>query len=88
MAITKNAKKAIRSSARKRIFNIRRKVALHDDVKALRDAAHKGDVKAAEALLPKAYKSIDKAAKRGVIKKNTADRKKSRLATLIKRSAK
>jgi ribosomal protein S20 len=37
--------------------------------------------------MPTAYKAIDKAAKRGVIKPNTAARKKSRLAALIKRSA-
>jgi len=34
----------------------------------------------AAALLPAAFKAIDKAMKRGVIKKNTAARKKSRLA--------
>ncbi len=37
------------------------------------------DGKAAEKLLPKLQKAIDKAEKRGVIKKNTAARKKSRL---------
>ena len=36
-------------------------------------------------LLSEAYKAIDKAAKRGVIKKNTASRKKSRLTKLIGR---
>ncbi len=39
----------------------------------------------ARSLLPKVYKAIDKAAKRGVIKKNTASRKKSRLAAAIKK---
>lgn len=34
-------------------------------------------------LLARAYQALDKAAKRGVIKKNTASRKKSRLARLI-----
>jgi small subunit ribosomal protein S20 len=33
--------------------------------------------------LSKAFKAIDKAAKRGVIKKNTAARKKSRLAKAL-----
>ena len=33
----------------------------------------------AQKMLPSAYKAIDKAAKRGVIKENTAARKKSRL---------
>ena len=34
-------------------------------------------------LLSIAYKAIDKAAKRGVIKKGAADRKKSRLAKFL-----
>ena len=38
------------------------------------------DKSEAEKSLPELYKAIDKAAKRGVIKKNTASRKKSRLA--------
>lgn len=36
----------------------------------------------AQKLIPKLQKVIDKAKKRGVIKKNTASRKKSRLITL------
>jgi len=35
--------------------------------------------KEAEKLIPKLQKAIDKAAKRGIIKKNTAARRKSRL---------
>lgn len=79
MAITKNAKKAIRVSARKRVYNIRRKVALHDTVKDAK-AAIAGKTADAATKLSLAYQAIDKAAKRGVIKKNTAARKKSRLA--------
>jgi small subunit ribosomal protein S20 len=86
MAITKNAKKAIRSSQKKRVFNVRRKVTLHDAVKSFKTEVIKGDVGAAEKLIPAAYKAIDKAAKRGVIKKNTAARKKSRLMASIKRA--
>ena len=79
MAITKGAKKAIRSSKRKYVFNLRRKVALHDTVQEYKKHVAKGDLKEAQALLPKVYQAIDKAAKRNVISKNTADRKKSRL---------
>jgi small subunit ribosomal protein S20 len=86
MAITKSAKKAIRASSRKRAFNLRRKEALHDAAKSLLKALSKKDVAGAEKLLPIAYKTIDKAMKRGVIKKNTAARKKSRLALAIKRT--
>jgi len=43
------------------------------------------DNKKEEALkiLPQIYKAIDKASKRGIIKKNTASRKKSRLVKAI-----
>jgi len=86
MAITSSAKKAIRASAKKHVFNVRRKSALYDATKALTQAVAAKDVKKAESLLPAAYKAIDKARKSGVIKANTASRKKSRLAGLIKRS--
>ena len=86
MAITSSAKKAIRSSAKKHVFNIRRKEALHDATKSLLTALASKNVVGAEKLLPVAYKAIDKAMKRGVIKKNTAANKKSRLALAIKRA--
>lgn len=86
MAITKGAKKAHRSSLRKRVFNVRRKRVLHDTVAGVRKAVAAGVREDASALLSGAYQAIDKAAKRGVIKKNTAARKKSRLAASIARS--
>ncbi|MBU6214347.1 30S ribosomal protein S20 [Patescibacteria group bacterium] len=86
MAITRSAKKAARSSARKRVFNLRRKDALRDTTKLLTKALAKKDVAGAEKLLPAAYQAIDKAKKRGVIKANTADRKKSRLTAAITRA--
>ncbi|PIV86741.1 30S ribosomal protein S20 [Candidatus Kaiserbacteria bacterium CG17_big_fil_post_rev_8_21_14_2_50_51_7] len=86
MAITSSAKKAIRSSARKHLFNLRRKDAVHGAIKALLKALTAKDVAGAEKLLPAAYTAIDKAYKRDVIKANTANRKKSRLASAIKRA--
>lgn len=85
MAITSSAKKAIRSSAKKRVFNLRRRNALADATKAVMKAVAVKDASGAAKLLPSAYKAIDKAMKNGVIKKNTAARKKSRLALAIKR---
>lgn len=83
MAITKGAKKAHRASLRKRVFNLRRKNTMSDEVKKVRKMIGAGDKSGAEASLSTAYKAIDKAAKRGVIKKNTAARKKSRLVAAI-----
>lgn len=77
MAITASAKKAHRASLRKRVFNVRRKRVLAGATKDARKDM------TAESLA-KAYQAIDKAAKRGVIKKNTASRKKSRLAKALK----
>jgi small subunit ribosomal protein S20 len=79
MAITKSAKKAHRASLRRRVFNVRRKRALVSSVKDAKKAT------SAESL-SKAYQAIDKAAKRGIIKKNTAARKKSRLVKALRRA--
>lgn len=86
MAITKGAKKAHRSSLRKKVFNARRRNTMSDIVKTVRGHVAAGKMKEAEALMPSVYKAIDKAAKSGVIKKNSASRKKSRLAAAIKRA--
>ena len=88
MPITKGAKKAHRASKRKQVFNVRRKGEMKDVTKEVQKAIVEGDTKKAKELLPTAYKAIDKAEKRGVIKKNTAARKKSRLSAAIKRTEK
>jgi small subunit ribosomal protein S20 len=84
MPITKGAEKAHRQSERKRVINIRRKSAMKDAEKAIQKAAISGDAAKAKELLPTAYKAVDKAAKGGVIKSNTAARRKSRLAATVK----
>lgn len=85
MAITKSAKKAIRVSARKRVFNLRRKEAMKGVTKNFKKLIETKKLKEAETLIPNLYQAIDKAAKRGVIKPNAAARKKSRLMALLKR---
>jgi len=84
MAITKSAKKRIKSSEKKRVFNMRRSRAMKDVIKKFTKAVTAGDTKSAQELTPQVHKAIDKAAKGGVIKKNTASRKKSRLAKQLK----
>jgi small subunit ribosomal protein S20 len=85
MANIESAKKALRGSLKKRVFNLRRKKAMNEAVKGVRSLVSAKKVDEAKAELTKAYKALDKAAKRGIIKKNTADRKKSRLALAIKK---
>lgn len=87
MAVTKGAKKAHRSSLRKRVFNLRRTRAMREVVKKVRARISEGEREEAATLMPAAQKAIDKALKRGVIKTNTAARKKSRLAAALKRTA-
>ena len=88
MAITAGAKKAFRASLKKRVFNMRRKKAMDDDIKTIEQLIAVKKTKEAIALVSKAYKAIDKAAKGNTIKKGKADRKKSRLMALINKSIK
>lgn len=83
MPITKSAKKNIRVSGRKKAVNDRRKKAMKETIKKFEKSA-KIDKKEAEKMLPMAYKAIDKAMKTGIIKKNNASRKKSRLTRILK----
>ena len=86
MPIIKSAKKADKASKRKHVFNLRRTRDMKMVVKEVKELVAKGNASEAEKKLPEAYKAIDKAAKNGVIKKNTANRKKSLLArTLLKK---
>ncbi len=87
MAITKSAKKALRVSDRKKIVNDRIKKTLKEEVKSVRTKVAK-KVTVAVADLSAAFKALDKAAKRGTIKKGNADRKKSRLAKAVAKSTK
>jgi len=84
MPIIKSAKKALRSAKRKRVYNVRRQNAMNDITKKLEKLVKAGQKAEAVALVPSAYKAIDKAAKKGVIKKNTAARRKSRVASITK----
>lgn len=80
MATSKSGKKSYKQADRRRVFNTRRLRTMKTAVKQVDDLVAKGDAKSATDSLPGAFKAIDKAAKRGVIKKNTAARKKARLA--------
>lgn len=85
MPITKSAKKALRQSKRKKVVNSKRAKEMKEVIKKVKQLKTKGEVKDASKMLSEAYQAIDKAAKRGVIKKGAADRKKSRLTKLVSR---
>ena len=88
MPITKSAKKALRQSLKRRKINIVYKNKIKNLLKEIRSLVLEKKIKEAKELLPKVYKILDKAGKVGVIKKNTAARKKSRITTLVNKSAK
>jgi small subunit ribosomal protein S20 len=86
MAITKSAKKEIRASEKKAVFNLRRKRAMKIVIKEINDLLKYNKVDEAQKKLSEAYKAIDKAAKMDTIKKNTASRTKSRLSAKIRKA--
>lgn len=79
MANIESAKKAHRQSERKRKRNSNIKKKMRDARKLVRDLVEKKDKSGAEKQINVAYSEIDKAAKKGIIKKNTASRYKARL---------
>ncbi len=93
MPNSKSAKKSLKQSKKKKEINARSKVKMKKIIKSLNDLinalnkkteAITGDkLKEAEEILKNAYKQIDKTAKNGIIKKNTASRKKSVLAKRV-----
>lgn len=84
MPITKSARKALRQSVRRKAANLARKDAYKSAVKKVRGLISAGKSKEAKEWLSKAYQALDKAAKTHVISKNTAARKKSRLAKFLR----
>lgn len=86
MPIIKSAKKALRSSGRKKMFNLRKKDQVSKSIKTLKKLVLEKKVKEAEKMFPQVQKIIDKATKTGLLKKNTASRKKSRLSAMVSKA--
>jgi small subunit ribosomal protein S20 len=85
MPITRSAKKALRSSLRKREFNRVRKDKASDAVKAVKRFVSEGKKKEAVSALHSAQQALGKAVKGHTLDRNTASRKISRLAKMIKK---
>ena len=83
MPITQSAKKAVRGSLRKKAYNDQWKRKMKELIKKVEKLA-KTSKKEAEKILSSAFQVIDKATKRGIIKKNNTARKKSHLSRLVK----
>ncbi len=85
MANTKSAKKAARVSERRRVINSARSSKMRSAIKKVELAVKKGDAKAANEALKAAKPQIQRSVTKGVLKKNTASRKISRLNSAVKK---
>lgn len=83
MANSKSAKKRVLINERNRERNQAVKSRVKTMVKKVLAAVEVKEVEAANAALSVAYKELDKAVTKGIIKKNTASRKKARLAAKV-----
>lgn len=83
MANTPSAKKAARKIERRTAVNKNRRSRLRTFVRKVEDALASGDGAAAAVALKAAEPEIQRAAQKGVLHKNTASRKVSRLAQRV-----
>jgi len=84
MANTTSAKKATRKIARRTAVNKARRSRVRTYVRKVEEAIAAGDKTAAEAALKAAQPELQRAATKGVMHRNTASRKVSRLANRVK----
>ena len=83
MAHSKSAKKRVQVAERNRQRNLAIRSKAKTIVKKVLAAVEAKEAEAAQAALVAAYKELDKAVTKGVFKKNTVSRKKSRLAAKV-----
>ena len=74
-----SAKKHVRADAKKRARNRHRKTTLRTALKNAETALQTGDVENAQQFCKMTASLFDRAASKGVIKKGTANRQKSRI---------
>jgi small subunit ribosomal protein S20 len=84
MANTYSALKRVRQEARRTEFNRQNKTRLRHQIRAMRRAIEEKNAQKAAELLPPTFSLIDRAAKNGAIKSNTAARNKSKLHLRVK----
>jgi len=79
-----SALKRVRQDERRTEFNRQSKTRLRHQIRAIRRAISSKDGKAAAELLPETFSIIDRSAKTGIIKKNTAASYKANLHLQVK----
>jgi len=83
VANTKSAVKRARTSEERRLRNRQVKSRVRTAVRRFNDALTAGNLEKAQAALQHAISTIDRATSKGVIHRNTAARKKSRLVAML-----
>jgi small subunit ribosomal protein S20 len=84
MANTISALKRMRQTKRKTVINRLRKSRLRHQIRSVRRLLEHKDAKGAQDALPATFSLIDRSARWGIIKQNTAARYKSRITARIK----
>ena len=84
MANTKSAKKAVRKIERRTVVNRARRSRMRTFLRKVEEALAAGDAKLAADALNSAAPELMRAAQHGVVDKNTASRKVSRLTARVK----
>ena len=87
MANTVSALKRVRMTERRTLINRMRKSRLRHQIRAMRRLLDQKDAPGANKMLPATFSLVDRAAKWGIIKKNTAARYKSRLTLRVRKIA-
>ncbi len=80
----KSSKKAVKVIAKKTDAAHEYKARVKNSIKNLEKAIAAKDVENAEKLVKEVQKNVDKAASKGLVKKGTAARQKSRLVNKVK----
>ena len=83
MPNTESAKKRVRQTEKRRALNNWRKRRIKNQVKSFLDAVHGRDLNAAETEFRKTAALLDKISTTSTLHRNTAARKKSRLAARL-----
>ena len=87
MANTRSAEKRNRQTQKRRARNQGVRTRVKTAVKKVRESLERGEVAAAQEAFKTAARAIDKASSKGVVHRNTASRKISRLAKAVAKGA-
>jgi small subunit ribosomal protein S20 len=87
LANTRSAEKRNRQVQKRRARNVAVRTTVKTAVKKVREAVARGDGEAAKKAFVEASSTLDRAASKGVLPKNTASRRIGRLAKAVRKSA-